>query len=134
MIRSVVAITAAIMGVLSLANGIFMVISPEPWYWAVPGVAERGPFNQHFIRDLGFIYGLIGSSYLCGLLYISQRVALWCLSSAWLVCHAIFHIWEIWVGICGPEFFLIDFGGVTLPALVSVGLVYRSYSRAENDL
>jgi hypothetical protein len=40
------------LGIFLFANGVVMVIVPEGWYWTVPGVPDRGPFNQHFIRDV----------------------------------------------------------------------------------
>ncbi|MBD1583712.1 hypothetical protein [Pseudoalteromonas sp. S16_S37] len=127
MTKQIATILASVLGMLSLANGVFMLIAPETWYWLVPGVADRGPFNQHLVRDLGFIYALIGTAFIYGAFYVRYRLQLWLIPAAWLVSHGIFHIWEIWVGICGPEFFVIDFAGVTLPAFLSVCLVCMSY-------
>jgi len=118
---------ALLIGLAAIGNGVFMVIAPEPWYWAVPGVPDRGPFNQHFVRDIGFIYVLMGVAFIYGAVYKKYRLPLWLLPTAWLVCHAVFHIWEVVVGICGPESLLEDFGGVTLPALLGTLLVYNAY-------
>ena len=117
---------AILLGLFALANGIFMVLAPESWYWAVPGVPDRGPFNQHFVRDIGFIYALIGGAFLYGALYPAHRVVLWSIPTAWLGLHALFHIWEVFVGICGPESLIEDFAGVTLPALIGCLLIYLS--------
>lgn len=35
-------------------NGLVMIAAPEGWYGAVPGVVDTGPFNPHFVRDIGF--------------------------------------------------------------------------------
>lgn len=35
-------------------NGLVMIAAPEAWYGAVPGVVDTGPFNPHFVRDIGF--------------------------------------------------------------------------------
>ena len=118
---------AAILGLLLIANGVFMTVSPEPWYWMVPGVPDRGPFNQHFIRDIGFIYFLMGAAFIYGAVYHENRFQLWLVPVAWLVLHAIFHVWEVVVGICGPESLIEDFAGVTLPALIALALLYVSY-------
>ncbi len=123
---------AVLLGLATLANGTFMVTAPETWYWAVPGVPDRGPFNQHFVRDIGFIYMLIGAAFVYGAIYTKHRLALWWMPAAWLAAHAIFHIWEVVVGICGPESLLEDFGGVTLPALLALCLVYASYASADD--
>lgn len=114
---------ALLLGLAALVNGTFMTLAPEAWYWLVPGVPERGPFNQHFLRDIGINYMLIGAAFVCGALYPRQRLPLWAVPTAWLVGHALFHIWEVLVGICGPASLLEDFAGVTLPALLALGLL-----------
>ena len=125
--HKLVMVIALTLGVASLANGVFMVTAPETWYWAVPGVPDRGPFNQHFVRDIGFIYLLTGAAFVYGALYATHRLQLWAIPTAWLACHAVFHVWEVVVGICGPESLIEDFAGVTLPALLALGLLYHSY-------
>ncbi|MFD1622371.1 hypothetical protein [Thalassotalea marina] len=117
----------------SMANGILMIVNPEYWYWLVPGVPDRGPFNQHFLRDIGFIYLLIGCAFLYGAFYAKHRLMLWIFPAAWLVAHAFFHLWEIAVGLCGIEFFLIDFPGVTLPAILAIWLTYQSKPSKSNS-
>ena len=118
---------ALLLGMAMLGNGVFMTIAPESWYWMVPGVPDRGPFNQHFVRDIGFIYVLMGAAFIYGSVYTKHRLLLWLMPTAWLVSHAIFHIWEVVVGICGPESLIEDFGGVTVPALLGLVLIYGSY-------
>jgi len=120
--------TALLLGLVILANGVFMLAAPESWYWLVPGVPDRGPFNQHFVRDIGFIYALAGAAFIYGAVYTRHQLALWLIPTAWLTLHAIFHIWEVVVGICGPESLLEDFAGVTLPALLGISLIYFNYT------
>ena len=117
---------ALLLGLAALANGVLMTLAPESWYWLVPGVPERGAFNQHFLRDIGINYMLIGAAFVCGAIYPAQRLILWWVPTAWLVGHALFHVWEVLVGICGPASLFEDFAGVTLPALVALGLLYYS--------
>lgn len=121
---------AILLGLVALANGVLMTITPEKWYWmvpGVPGVPDRGPFNQHFLRDIGINYMLIGAAFVCGAMYVKHRLILWLMPTAWLVSHAVFHVWEVFVGICGPESLIEDFAGVTLPALFALSLVYASF-------
>jgi hypothetical protein len=118
---------ALLLGLAMLGNGVFMTVAPESWYWMVPGVPDRGPYNQHFVRDIGFIYMLGGAAFICGSVYTKHRLLLWLMPTAWLVSHAIFHVWEVVIGICGPESLVEDFAGVTLPALLGLGLIYGSY-------
>lgn len=92
---------AIVMGVAAEANGLFMLISPEHWYFAVPGVTTTGPFNQHFIRDIGLIFLFVGTAFLVGAAKPQYRVVLWAAPTLWLGGHALFHFWEVAVGI-GP--------------------------------
>jgi len=124
---------AILLGLLALGNGFFMTVAPESWYWLVPGVPDRGPFNQHFLRDIGINYMLIGAAFIYGAMYRKSRLLLWLVPTAWLVSHSIFHVWEVLVGICEPEALIVDFGGVTLPALVALGLVYVSFNVQKNE-
>jgi hypothetical protein len=118
---------AAVFGIVMLTNGIAMLAVPLDWYWRVPGVAATGSFNQHFIRDIGLMYALIGASFLLGLKLRAGRAALWSLAAAWLASHALFHFWEVAVGICGSEAIPRDFIGVTLPAIVAVLLAASAW-------
>lgn len=110
-----------------LANGAFMLVSPENWYWAVPGVPETGPYNQHFVRDIALIYLVAGGAVAAGLFLPAQRVGLWSAAAAWHMGHAFFHFWEVAVGICGPDALGRDFAGVTLPSVLTLGIAIYAY-------
>ncbi|KAF7781026.1 hypothetical protein PRUB_b0105 [Pseudoalteromonas rubra] len=116
---------AVLLGLAALANGVFMLFYPQQWYWSVPGVPDRGFYNQHFIRDIGMLYMLIGGAFSYGAFYTRYRFQIWLFPTLWLSCHTLFHFWEVLVGICGPIFLLIDFAGVTLPALLGLWLCWH---------
>jgi len=113
---------AALLGVAMVANGIFMLVLPESWYLAVPGVTATGPFNQHFVRDIGLIFLLLGGAFLVGTALPRSRVLLWGAASIWLGGHALVHLWEGAVGICSPSVLPRDFRAVTLPAIIGRAL------------
>jgi hypothetical protein len=115
---------AMLLGVAMIANGIFMLVSPEGWYLAVPGVTSTGPFNQHFVRDIGLIFLLLGGAFLAGAALPHVRVLLWAAPSIWLTGHALFHFWEVAVGICSPSVIPRDFPAVTLPAIIGIALTF----------
>jgi hypothetical protein len=115
---------AVLLGFLAIVNGTFMLTAPQAWYFAIPGVTTTGPFNQHFIRDIGLIFLLIGAMFLLGAWSPLLRASLWSFAAAWLSGHALFHFWEVAVGICAPSALVRDFGAVTLPALATLWLVY----------
>ena len=56
-----------------------------------------------------------------------MRVTLWTAATAWLCGHALFHFWEVAVGICSPDVLPRDFPAVTLPALVGIALSVWAY-------
>ena len=115
---------AILLGTGAILNGAYMLWSPADWYIAVPGVTTTGPFNQHFIRDIGLIFLLVGIAYLTGAAKPPYRVALWVTPTLWLWGHALFHAWEVAVGICGPAALARDFPAVTLPALLGSAIAY----------
>jgi uncharacterized protein YjeT (DUF2065 family) len=113
---------AVAMGLAAIANGLFMLASPAGWYGAVPGVATTGPFNQHFVRDIGLIYVLAGGAYLAGAARPPYRLVLWAVPTLWITAHAVFHLWEVAAGISGHSAMARDFPAVTLPAIIGIAL------------
>lgn len=113
---------ALLLGLFLLGNGFVMLADPVQWYFAVPGVTTTGPFNQHFLRDIGLIYVMMGGGFLAGIVRQRERVVIWGASTLWLAGHALFHFWEVSVGICGASALLRDFPGVTAPAMLGLAL------------
>ena len=52
MTRSVLLLVAAWCG----GTGLWLVVSPGGFHAGVPGVAETGPLNTHFFRDVGLAF------------------------------------------------------------------------------
>lgn len=124
---------ATMLGLGAIANGLFMLISPVNWYFAVPGVTTTGPFNQHFVRDIGIIYLLVGIAMLTGVARPAARVPLWSAAALWLAGHALFHFWEVAVGICGTGALARDFPAVTLPAILTAALALWAWRDAARE-
>ena len=118
MLKSLCIGLAVVLGVAAVANGVFMLASPLGWYFAVPGVTTTGSFNQHFIRDIGIIFLFIGAGFLTGAFKPPLRLFAWGAPTIWLSAHALFHFWEVAVGICSASALGRDFPAVTLPALL----------------
>lgn len=122
---------AVVLGVGAIANGGFMLVSPANWYFAVPGVTSTGPFNQHFLRDIGLIFVGLGAAFLLGAARPMYRTVTWGAAAVWLSCHALFHFWEVAVGICGSSALLRDFPAVTLPALLALAITVHAYAHKD---
>ena len=121
---------AAVLGIGAAANGLFMLISPVEWHFAVPGVTTTGPFNQHFLRDIGLIFLLVAGAMLARVARPAMRVLLWSAAALWLAGHALFHFWEVAVGICGTGALAQDFPVVTLPAVLTTALAFWAWRDA----
>jgi len=121
---------AALNGLFLFGNGLFMLLAPSAWYYFVPGVTHTGPFNQHFIRDIGLIQMFLGAAFGVGTIRPASRFVLWAAATSWLIAHAALHLWEVAVGICSPSTILRDFPAVTLPALIGVALTTWAWGKA----
>jgi hypothetical protein len=51
---------AAILAIPTLFNGLAMLAAGPLWYETVPGVSETGPFNLHFVQDIGVAFLVAG--------------------------------------------------------------------------
>jgi uncharacterized protein YjeT (DUF2065 family) len=126
----VVFIMVAFNGLFLSANGLFMLVAPAVWYELVPGVTDTGFFNQHFIRDIGIIQLFLGIAFGIGMIRPELRIGLWAAATLWLSAHALFHFWEVAVGICAPSVILRDFPAVTLPAIIGAVLTLWAIGRS----
>lgn len=122
MLKSLCIGLAVLMGGAAEANGIFMLAAPDGWYFAVPRVTSTGPFNQHFVRDIGLVFVFIGGAFLVGAARPRWRVLLWAAPTIWLSGHALFHVWEVAVGICAASDLVRDFPAVSLPAILGAAI------------
>src|SRR5688500_1973506 len=118
----VVFIIVALNGLFLFGNGLFMLVVPSAWYHFVPGVTDTGPFNQHFIRDIGLIQMFLGAAFGIGMIGPASRLALWAAATSWLTAHAVLRLWEVAVAIHAPSVIARDFPAVPPPALIGIAL------------
>jgi hypothetical protein len=113
---------AGLTGLLVGLNGLAMLFAPLAWYDAVPGVPATGPFNPHFVRDIGAIYV---TSALALFWFAWRPVQGWpamAAAACWLVMHAAIHVYD---AVCGTSPFADirrDFVGVFVFAAVPLFL------------
>jgi hypothetical protein len=119
-------VLAGLLAILMAANGLAMLAAARRWYFAVPGVVATGPFNPHFVKDIGATYLVVG----LGLGWFAARPrqgwpALVC-AAAFLLLHGLIHVADaVRSPVCGQDL-LRDLPGVFLPALIAVGLAALS--------
>jgi len=51
---------AAILAIFNALNGLAMLFAGPAWYAAVPGASETGPYNPHFVQDVGAAFLVAG--------------------------------------------------------------------------
>jgi uncharacterized protein YjeT (DUF2065 family) len=111
------------LGAVLAVNGLVMLAAPAPWYGAVPGVTETGPFNSHFVRDIGAAYLACGAA----LAWASAREAARPAASfaaLFLAIHAAVHLWDALAGRETWSQLLIDLPGVFAPPALAVWLAW----------
>ena len=113
---------AGLMAALLAANGVAMLFASMAWYDAVPGVPLTGPFNGHFIKDIGATYLACA----VGLGWFAWRPvqgwAAMAVAAAWLTLHALIHIYDATCGSSPWADVQRDFVGIYLFAAIPLSL------------
>ena len=122
----------------NLANGLAMIIAPMTWYELTPGAAEVGPFNVHFVRDIGIAYIAAGAG-----LWLAVGDAAWKSASTAIVAmifiggHGILHLVEMFAHHLELTAALRDTALIVVPAAIAgwwaVREVQRSRRPAEEE-
>jgi hypothetical protein len=125
--RLLAAILAPTMG----ANGVVMLAAGRWWYGAVPGVTMTGPFNPHFIKDIGAGYLVVGAAFAWLAARPSATAAGAAIAAAaFLGLHAGVHLADALGDPGGLAHLVRDFPGVLLPAILAAWLA-AAYARPE---
>jgi hypothetical protein len=104
-------------GVGNLANGVWMLADPAHWYLNLPArVPDFGPLNEHFVRDIGCAFSLIGLLLLAAIARPAWRLPACVVAAAFYGLHALVHVIDTTRGLVGPEHWGIDLPGVYVPA------------------
>lgn len=81
---------AGLLGAISALNGVDMLVEGQAWYQRTPGVVFTGPYNAHFVQDIGAAFVAAG----LGLIARAWRVRYWPAAVAgagFLALHAAIH-------------------------------------------
>ena len=88
---------AALAGTVSALNGLMMLADGPGWYARVPGVTQTGPFNGHFVQDIGMAFLVAGLA----LAARAWRPRYWpagLAGAGFLAAHAALHLANILAG------------------------------------
>jgi hypothetical protein len=128
------AIVLLVFGTGNLANGLWMLWDPAHWYRTLPAaVPDFGPLNEHFVRDIGCAFTLLGVALVASAFVPRWRVGACVASTAFAGLHAMVHVIDTTRGLVGSEHWWIDFPGVYLPTVLLALLTWAVW-RAEGGV
>jgi uncharacterized protein YjeT (DUF2065 family) len=128
------AIAAWIVGIGLVANGLTMLAIPDTWYALVPGVSQTGPFNPHFVRDIGAAYLVAGVTLVWFAVDRAKRPAAQA-GATFLAIHALVHLWDAAAGREHAHQLLVDLPTVFLPPALAIWIAWspRSLVQIKGD-
>jgi hypothetical protein len=120
------AIVVALFGLGNFLNGAWMLASPAHWYYNLPAnVPGSGPLNEHFVRDVGCIFFLLGVLLLVSIRRRELRLSAMVAASAFAAAHALVHVFDSMRGLFAPGQWRFDLGPVYITTLLLVAMTWR---------
>ena len=115
-----------IFGLFAASNlilGLWMLADPIHWYHNLPAnVPATGPPNEHFIRDIGCLFAVMGLALAIAAVRPARRLPTLVGVTAWYVAHALVHVFDTARGLLPPEQWLVDLPAVYGSAVLLVVL------------
>ena len=119
-----------LLGIVMLGNAIWMLIGPMHWYTDLPAaVPDTGPFNPHFVRDIGCAFLTVGVALVWAAYSAHHRFPLAAVAALFLLAHALLHIYDTSTGALPETHWQLDLLGVYVPALLMVAVVVKLHQR-----
>jgi hypothetical protein len=107
-----------------------MVASPAWWFGTTPGVSGTGPFNPHFVIDVGIAFGVSGLMIGWGAAGAGWRLVL--AGSAFPAGHALFH----GIGLLGGHShgpIAVEILGVMVPAALALCVAWAMRKKEDKS-
>lgn len=110
--------------VFYLLTGLYIAVLPHDFYLDAPGASDTGPYNMHFVRDVGFAF--LTSAAAIGYGIYARQKPVMVFGSLWLLIHGLFHL-TLWIvhGMQLDRASMIDAVVVSIPALAVFVLCVR---------
>jgi hypothetical protein len=119
-----------VFSLLNLFNGAWMLLFPQSWYTNLPAaVPHTGPFNAHFVRDLGVAFLVSGVAFAWSARNIDRSYPVHLGLTLFFTGHALIHLVDIATGHLPAVHWLIDLPGVFLPAILMIVLAVPAVRR-----
>jgi len=112
-----------IFGVGTLANGLWMLISPFTWYTKLPAaVPDTGPINFHFVHDIGVMFAVAGAGAMWCAKNLERCAPAHLMVTGLMAGHGLVHVVEIIAGKLPPSHWLIDLPSVFIPSAILIAI------------
>jgi len=109
-----------------------MLADPVGWYMTLPAaVPDFGPLNEHFVRDIGSTFTMLGIGLVWAAFQRAVRLPVLVLVTLFSGLHALVHVYDTARGLVGSEHWAIDFPAVYLPTIVLAVLTVALARRTE---
>ena len=108
---------SAVLALPNVLNGLMMLFTGASWYASVPGAAETGPYNPHFVQDIGaafLVAGVALGARAWRPIYWPAAVA----GAGFLVAHALIHLAIIVAG--HDHHAAFDLAAVVVPSALAL--------------
>ena len=116
-------------GLGNLGNGLWMLVDPYGWYINLPAaVPDTGPYNEHFVRDIGCTFSTLGALLLSAAAVPSMGLPALVATAIFSTMHALVHVYDTARGFLAPSHWAIDFPGVYAPTILLIVLTW-AYAR-----
>lgn len=115
-----------VVGIGTISNALWMLAGPMHWYTDLPAaVPDTGPFNPHFVRDIGCAFLTTGVGLVWAFVSPRFRLPLTAMAALFLFAHAVLHAYDTLRGALGHNHWLLDLPGVYLPGLLLAWIAFR---------
>jgi hypothetical protein len=112
-----------LLGLTNLGSGLWMLFAPEHWFQNLPaGVPDTGPFNQHFVRDVGAAFATIGVAFLAAAPKALTRRGVLLGATLFYSLHSLVHVADLVTGRLHANHWGMDLPGVFLPTMLLIFL------------
>jgi len=120
-------------GLGNVGNGLWMLADPYGWYIGLPAaVPDTGPYNEHFVRDIGCTFTTLGALLMSSVAMPSLGLPALVATTLFSAMHALVHVYDTARGFLAPAHWAIDFPGVYAPTLLLLALTWVYAQRRRN--
>ena len=122
----------SLLGLGTLLNALWMLVDPAGWYSGLPAaVPDTGPFNQHFVRDIGSAFFTMSVASFWAAWRPALRAPMLTIVTLFNGLHALVHVADTIADRLPVSHWLIDFPGVYAPVILLLVLTARAWQRGD---